>query len=149
MKRSGDAERNAALGALLRRQSRRALDGSGIAAQHHLPWGIIIGDDANVSIGRLFRQSLGILHGQPEHSGHRPFAHRHGFLHGLPPAFQQPRRIGQAECAGRSQRRVLAKGMPRHGRPLLCQHKASFALQDSDNRQADRHESGLGILSQG
>ena len=39
--------------------------------------------------------------------------------------------------------------MPRHGRPLLCQHEASFAIQDSDNRQADRHESGLSILCQG
>ena len=122
-------QQHRAAGAEFRRQRHSPIDGRLGARDHHLAWRIIVGGLAHFAFGSGLGQLLRLRKIGAEQSRHRPLADGHRLLHGAASDLEQPRRIGEAERAGRGKRRIFSERMARDisdfGRklePLVAKH---------------------------
>ena len=101
--RAPDAVRLADLGHAVERQL--------VAGQHDLRRLVVVGDLADVALRGASATLRAGVDADAEQRRHGTLADGNGRLHGLAAQFQQPRRVGEREGAGRGKRRIFAQRM--------------------------------------
>ena len=128
MKRRRDRQHNGPLHALVLCQRRRALDGLAVAGDDDLIRIIVVGDRADLTLGRFVGDFLRFCAIGAEQRRHRPLADRHRGLHRPPAKLEQLRRGRKIDRAGGAQGGIFAQAMPSNEIGLVGKADAGFLL---------------------
>ncbi len=148
MERRRYRQQHALFHAELAAQRHRTLDRALVAREHDLPGGIVIGDGANLALGRLLGNRLRLIERGAEQRRHRTDADGHRRLHRPPAQLQQPRRGRQIERAGGTKGGILPQRMASDERGMIGQLHPALALQHAQRGNRVGHDCGLGIFGQ-
>ena len=145
VERRRDGQRDAALDAVLLDQRDRAIDRRLVAREHDLTRIVIVGDGADLALGRRLGQRLRLVDVGAEQRAHRAHAHRHRRLHRLAAQLEQPRGVGQAERAHGAERGIFAQAVARDEIGLGGEIDAAVLLQHPQHRDGMRHDRRLRV----
>ena len=148
MERGGHRQQHRALGALGFCNFERAFDRRLVAGDHHLPAAIVVGGLADLALGSLACDRHRRLIVETEQCRHGADADRHRLLHRKAAGAQQTRGIGDAQAAGRGQRRIFTERMAGHKGGIPADRETGFRFQHAQRRDRNRHQGGLGIFGQ-
>ncbi len=113
MERSADRKQLGALGSAFVGEFRGTLDGGGVSGNHNLFGRVEVGGFTDFAVGGVFADLRDFFRLHAQDRRHRPYSHRHGFLHVLAAVADGADGIGKVQRPGGNLRGIFAQGCVR------------------------------------